>query len=105
MLCTSGFARRDGRIPQIEAAIGARLLAADGNWPAANSLFEETLERATALGLSLEIARTQAAWGQAALVSSPNAEQGYALIAQARAALTAHGARAELAALTPDLTV
>jgi tetratricopeptide (TPR) repeat protein len=83
----------------------ARLLAADGNWPAANSLFEETLERATALGLSLEIARTQAAWGQAALVSSPNAEQGHALIAQARAALTAHGARAELAVLTPDLTV
>ncbi len=78
----------------------ARLLAQRGDWPAANALFAETLERATSLGLPLEVARTQAAWGEAALRHSPTPEDGRALLAQARAMLTAHDARAELAALS-----
>jgi hypothetical protein len=77
----------------------AALLAAQGDWPAANALFAETLERASGLGLSLEVARVQAAWGQATLRHSPHPNEGRALIAAARAVLAAHNARADLAAL------
>ncbi len=77
----------------------ARLLAAGGDWPAASALFAETLQRAAALGLPLEIAFQKAAWGEAALRYSPAPEQGRLLIAEARAILLAHDARAALAAL------
>jgi tetratricopeptide (TPR) repeat protein len=80
----------------------ARLLAEGGDWPAADALFAETLERASGLGLPLEIARTQAAWGEAALRHSTTPEDGRTLLAQARAALAAHDARAELAALSAE---
>jgi hypothetical protein len=77
----------------------ARLLAAGGDWAAANALFSETLESASGLGLSLEIARVQAAWGEAALHHSPTPDEGRALIAAARVILVAHNARADLAKL------
>ena len=77
----------------------ARLLAAGGDWASANALFAETLERASGLGLPLEIARVQAAWGEAALHHSPAPDEGRALIAAARAILVAHNARADLALL------
>jgi DNA-binding SARP family transcriptional activator/tetratricopeptide (TPR) repeat protein len=77
----------------------ARLLAMSGDWPAANALFAEILERASGLGLPLEIARVQAAWGMAALRYSPAPNEGRALIAEARAILAAYNARADLAGL------
>jgi len=77
----------------------ARLLAACGDWPAAEALFAAALESASGLGLPLEIARVQAAWGDAALHASPTPEEGRALIAAARAVLSACGARADLARL------
>ncbi len=76
----------------------ARLLAASGDWPGAQALFASTIESASSLGLPLEIARLQAAWGQAALQHSPAPEQGR-LLAEARATLAACKARADLAAL------
>jgi len=77
----------------------AGLLAADGNWPSADALFAAAQERAATLGLPLEIAGVQAAWGRAALLHSPAPEQGRALIASAREVLVAHKALADLAAL------
>lgn len=77
----------------------ARLLAAAGDWVAAEALFTSTLEKASGLGLLLEIARLQAAWGEAALQYSPFIDQGCALVASARAVLTAHEALADLASL------
>jgi tetratricopeptide (TPR) repeat protein len=77
----------------------ASLLAADGDWPAADVLFADTLKSATALGLPLEIAGVQASWGRAALLHSSTPEQGRALIASAREVLVAHKALADLAAL------
>jgi len=80
----------------------AGLLAAAGNWPAADALFAETLKRASALGLPLEIAGVQAAWGRAALKHSPTPGQGRALIDAARDVLVAHKAQAELSALLEE---
>jgi DNA-binding SARP family transcriptional activator len=77
----------------------ASLLAAGGDWAAANALFDETLQRADALGLPLEAALLKAAWGEAALRYSAAPEQGRSLLADARATLLAHDARATLAAL------
>jgi hypothetical protein len=77
----------------------ARLLAATGDWSAADALFAETLENASSLGLPLEIARVQAAWGETALKYSATPERGRELIAAARAILIDHNARADLAAL------
>jgi tetratricopeptide (TPR) repeat protein len=76
----------------------ARLLAAGGDWPAARAAFAQALELGSGLDIPLEAARTQAAWGQAALRHSP--AEGRALLAAARAALAAHDARAELASLS-----
>jgi tetratricopeptide (TPR) repeat protein len=81
----------------------ARLLADGGDWRAADALFAKTLERASGLGLPLEVARTQAAWGESALHHSPTPEDGRIFLAQARAILAAHDARAELAALQSHL--
>ncbi len=61
--------------------------------------FAKTLEHAARLGLSLEIARTQAACGETALLYAPSPHDGYALLAQARKILIVHDARAELRAL------
>ncbi len=77
----------------------ASLLAANGDWQAAEALFAETLKSASALGLPLEIAGVQAAWGRAALNQQPASDEGHALIASARAILVAHKAAAELALL------
>ncbi|HET9221266.1 MAG TPA: tetratricopeptide repeat protein, partial [Roseiflexaceae bacterium] len=77
----------------------ARLLAASGNWPAADARFAALFERAAALDLPLEIARVQAAWGMAAQTHAPRPDTGIALIAAARATFAAHDARAELCAL------
>ena len=77
----------------------AQGLAADGDWPAAEALFGQTLEGARDLGLPLEVARVQAAWGQAALRHTSGSAHGAALVAAARAVMAAHQARADLAAL------
>jgi tetratricopeptide (TPR) repeat protein len=77
----------------------ANLLAANGDWPAAHALFSETLKIAAGLGLPLEVARVQAAWGKAALRYSSLAEEGRALIAAARTTLASQNARADLATL------
>ena len=74
----------------------ARLLATRNNWPAANALFTTTLERASNLSISLEIARTQAAWGEMTLRHSPGDNHGHALLAEARKVFAALDARAEL---------
>jgi DNA-binding SARP family transcriptional activator/tetratricopeptide (TPR) repeat protein len=77
----------------------ASLLAANGDWPAADALFAEAFGSASALGLPLELAGVQAAWGRAALQHSPVSEQGRALMVSARATLAAHKAQADLAIL------
>ena len=78
----------------------ARLLATRNDWPAANALFVRALDRASSLGLSLEIARTKAAWGETALLHALTLHNGHTLVAEARKALAAHEARAELNVLT-----
>lgn len=80
----------------------ARFVAEREAWPHANARFEEALDQARRLGLPLEIARTQAAWGEAALRHAPSPERGHALLAQARATLLAHGAHGELSHLQLD---
>jgi tetratricopeptide (TPR) repeat protein len=94
-------ARLHGRVLlQLQAErLQAHLTAAGGNWPEAEVCFAQTVERATNLDLSLEIARTQAAWGQATLRFSPSPHQGYALLSQARQVFANHQAAAELNAL------
>jgi len=77
----------------------ARLLAMRQDWDAANALFARTLERTIDLGLSLEAARTQAAWGEAALLYAPVAHDGHGLLGAARKTLADCDARAELKAL------
>jgi DNA-binding SARP family transcriptional activator/predicted ATPase len=77
----------------------ARLLAAEGDWAAAEALFAKTLKAASGLDLPLETARLQAAWGEAALRHSPTPQDGQASIAAARRVLLAHDARADLATL------
>jgi tetratricopeptide (TPR) repeat protein len=77
----------------------ARLLAAGGDWPAADACFAALLEHAATLDLPLEIARVQAAWGIAALDYAPSPQAVGNLIAAARAIFAAHDARAELYAL------
>lgn len=77
----------------------ARLLAAGGDWPTAEACFAKIMAQATKLDLPLEIARTQAAWGEAILRYAPSAGQGQPLLAQAGQVLADHHARAELDAL------
>ncbi|HEU5199398.1 MAG TPA: hypothetical protein VFU32_07165, partial [Ktedonobacterales bacterium] len=66
------------------------------DWQAANTLFADTLDRATQLRLPLEQARIQAAWGQLLLRSSASTQRGQHLLDEARHTFTAHDARAEL---------
>jgi tetratricopeptide (TPR) repeat protein len=75
----------------------AQLLAANGDWPAANDLFDGTLKIVSRLGLPLETARIQAAWGKTALHYSSAPEQSRALIDSARKVFVACDARADLA--------
>jgi len=98
-------ARAHGRaLMMIQAErLRARLLAASGDWPGANALFAQTSEQAARLGLALEVARTQGAWGEAALRHSPTSSEGRALLSEARTMLVAHDARAELQALDAAL--
>jgi DNA-binding SARP family transcriptional activator len=77
----------------------ASLLAKTDDWLASNNLFAETLEHAKSLSLPLEIARVQAAWGQAALKHSKAPEMGRELIEAARAIFIENNARADLIAL------
>jgi DNA-binding SARP family transcriptional activator/tetratricopeptide (TPR) repeat protein len=77
----------------------ARLLAAGGDWPSAQALFRETLSSAQGLGLPLEVARVQSAWGQCELRYASESAAGQALLAAARATFSAHAARADLALL------
>ncbi len=77
----------------------ACLLAAGNDWPAAEAGFHQAMAQATALDLPLEIARTQAAWGQAMLRFAPTPFQARPLLAAARQVFTDHEAAAELASL------
>ncbi len=76
-----------------------RLLATEGDWQAAGRCFSEALEEAGRLGLELEAARTQAAWGKAESAFPDREEAGRVRLAAARSVLAAHDARADLAAL------
>lgn len=93
--------QRHGRVLlQLQAQrLRACLLAAGGDWPAAEACFEQTLAQATHLDLPLEIARTQAAWGQAALRFSASSPPGHSLLGQAHQIFRANQAQAELEAL------
>jgi len=75
------------------------MLAADGNWPAAKASFTQTLAQAADLDLPLEIARTQAAWGQAIVRFAPEPHQGYVLLGQAQQVFAHHQAIADLNAI------
>ena len=81
--------------------LNAGLLAATGDWPASDGLFADALRNAAGLGLDLEVARVQAAWGAALLHFSPTGERGRELLATARAVFVTCSARADLAALPP----
>ena len=80
----------------------AGLLAQAGNWPTANALFTDAMESATSLGLPLEIARVQLAWGEAMLHHSKTPEHGEELITAGRTVLADHSALADLAWLTRE---
>jgi DNA-binding SARP family transcriptional activator/predicted ATPase len=79
--------------------LSAHLLAARGEWPAAHALFSQALERASGLHLSLETARTKAAWGQALIRYAPPPHDGHRLLAEARQAFASYGAQADLRAI------
>lgn len=74
----------------------ARLLATRHDWHSANALFAKTLACASHLALSLEVARTQAAWGETLLRYGNTPDDGDALLAEARRVFAAYDARAEL---------
>jgi DNA-binding SARP family transcriptional activator/tetratricopeptide (TPR) repeat protein len=77
----------------------AQLLAYQGQWSEAAALFADAVELATRLGLPLEIARTQAAWGEAAMRSAPSPQTGHNLLLAAHATFAALDARADIQAL------
>jgi DNA-binding SARP family transcriptional activator/predicted ATPase len=77
----------------------ASLLAMRGDWPAAQALFAQALERAASLQLALEVARTKAAWGQSLVRYALPPHEGHRLLAEARQVFAAHGAQAELRAV------
>ncbi len=83
----------------------ARLLAARGEWASAQSRFAQTLEQAAHLDLPLEVARIQAAWGEASLLYAPSFPNGRALLVEARNTLMAHQAQAELKAIKTILRI
>ncbi len=81
----------------------AVLLATREDWPTARSFFAQALDRASGLQLPLEVARTQAAWGQTLLRHAPN--ESHRLLTEARQALAAHGAQADLRAIEDAIRV
>jgi DNA-binding SARP family transcriptional activator len=83
----------------------ARLLAAHNDGHAANLLFAKTLACASSLNLPLEVARTQAAWGESLLIYGQGIHNGGALLAEARKTLVAHDARAELESISLQMKV
>lgn len=100
------IAREHGRVLlSIQAErTRARLLAATNDWPSANVLFAEVWRQTEDLHLAIEAARTQAAWGEAALRYSSTPDRGSALLAEARMVFAAHDARADLEVLPHSLT-
>jgi tetratricopeptide (TPR) repeat protein len=94
-------ARRHGRaLLHLQAErLRACFLAAGGEWPEAETCFSQTVAQATKLDLPLEIARTQAAWGQATIRYAPTPQPGYTLLSQAQQVLAEHQAGAEIRAL------
>ena len=80
----------------------AGLLAADGDWPAADALFAETSKSASALGLPAGNCGGTGCLGPGRAQAFPASEQGRALIAAAREILAAHKAQADLALLPED---
>ncbi len=81
----------------------ARLLAARGDWSSAHALFIKTVERASGLDLSMEVARTRALWGETALLYAPVPHNGHELLMKARKVFAAYDALAELKALADVL--
>jgi hypothetical protein len=79
--------------------VWACLEAADGRWLEAEGCFDEMMGLATELGRPLEVARTQAAWGVAAVRYGPWPQRGRSLLSQARRVFAEHGAKAELGVL------
>jgi hypothetical protein len=79
----------------------ADLLARAGQWPAAEALFSQSLERAASLGLPFEAACSQAAWAGAGLALGPQAGRTHCAerLRAAQATLSEHEAHGELAAL------
>jgi tetratricopeptide (TPR) repeat protein len=74
----------------------ANILAARGDWKAAESLFCETLDQAKELALPLETARVQAAWGKASRQYSPEPFGAEVLLRTARLTFEAFHAQADL---------
>jgi ATP/maltotriose-dependent transcriptional regulator MalT len=77
----------------------ARILAAQGDWLGADALFSETFKRASELDLALEVARTQVAWGETALLYAPVSRDWYTLLVAGRQIFAAYDAHGELQAL------
>jgi DNA-binding SARP family transcriptional activator len=74
----------------------ARLLSIHNKWHTATALFAKTLACASNLNLPLEVARTQAAWGESLLHYARGPHDGDALLTEARKIFAVHDARAEL---------
>ena len=74
----------------------ARLFATRNEWHRANALFAKTLACASSLNLALEVARTQAAWGESLLRYARSPHNSDALLADAHKTFAAHSARAEV---------
>jgi len=74
----------------------AQLLAAQGDWAAAEALFIRTMKQAESLGIDLETARVQAAWGKSALRYSSKPDEAAPLLIKARSVFEACHANAEL---------
>jgi tetratricopeptide (TPR) repeat protein len=77
----------------------ARLLAAGGDWPAAKACFAQVASQAARLDIPIEVARTQAAWGQAMLQYDTAPGRSDILLSQARRRFVDYQARADLDAL------
>jgi hypothetical protein len=94
-------ARQHGRdLLQLQAnRLHGCWLAASGDWPAAEARFGQVAAQAAMLDIPIEIARTHAAWGQAAARSAPAPHQGEQLLSQARQIFAAHQAASDLAGL------
>jgi DNA-binding SARP family transcriptional activator/predicted ATPase len=83
----------------------ARLLATRNDWQTAQDPLAWALEQASLLDLPLEIARTQAVWGELALQHAPVPHNGRELLSQAQKTLIAHAAHGELAAMATTMTL